>query len=126
MIECCFQGSIQPHPLWLVPLPKRQIPEHECKFLIHLFLAKITCSCETSECLEVVSNIQRKNFWPECSTHDLSTLISCRTFRPITTRTEAPAYSHGLRNEGNSSKEESKREIYRDGDELVSASGEER
>ena len=63
MIELCFQCSIQPKPPWLVPLPKRQALENTRKFVIHLFLSKMICSCETSECLEVVSNIRlfRKN-----------------------------------------------------------------
>ena len=34
--------------------------------------------------MEVVSNIQRNFFWPECSTPDLSTLILRRTFRSFT------------------------------------------
>ena len=34
--------------------------------------------------MEVVSNIQRKFFWPECSTPNLPTLILRRTFRSIT------------------------------------------
>ncbi len=58
----CLQGSIKLELPWLVPLQRRKMPEREWKFVMPLFLLKISCSCETSECLEVVSNLQHKNF----------------------------------------------------------------
>ena len=71
-------------PPWLVPLQGRKIAGNEWKFVIHLFCWKMDYYYKILQSVEMVSNLQRKFFWPESSTHDLPTLILRRTFRSIT------------------------------------------